>query len=260
MKLDKRKAFWYAVMSMLLVVFITASIILIGNLTPGKNKLEDYRSEVSSNESETLTELPDNPVDFTALKERNEDVCGWIHIPGSEEAYGTAIDYPILQSPADKEEDFYLDHDIDGKPLFDGSIYIQRINSNSFEDPNTVIYGHDLYNKTMFTALRKYRNREFFDENQYINIYLPGRTLKYHIYSAFVFDDRHILYSYDFSDESSYNEFLKESLEPISSQSLVREGVEVTTKDRIITLSTCTDNEKERFLVTAVLIEEKLTK
>ncbi|MBQ1961520.1 MAG: hypothetical protein II357_00315, partial [Clostridia bacterium] len=76
----------------------------------------------------------------------------------------------------------------------------------------------------------------------------------------FVFDDRHILYSYDFSDESSYNEFLKESLEPTSSQSLVREGVEVTAKDRIITLSTCTDNEKERFLVTAVLIEEKLTK
>ena len=129
MKLDKRKAFWYAVMSMLLVVFITASIILIGNLTPGKNKLADYRSEVSSNESETLIELPDNPVDFTALKERNADVCGWIHIPGSEEAYGTAIDYPILQN---EQDDYYLRRSIYKKYLLAGCIFSNDCNAKDF--------------------------------------------------------------------------------------------------------------------------------
>ena len=259
MKDFKKKIIWCVVFALILAVFITTAVALISKLISPKNELADYRNE-SATSGSVDNELPDNPVDFEALKKRNSDVCAWIYIPGSEQAYGTAIDYPILQSSADKIEDFYLEHDIDGNPLFDGSIYIQKLNSNNFEDPNTLIYGHDLYNKTMFTALRKYRNKEFFEKNQYIYIYLPERILKYRIFSAFVFDDRHILYSYDFSNEQSYAEFLKEALEPASAKALVREGVEVTTDDRIITLSTCTDNAKERFLVTAVLEKESVTK
>lgn len=264
-KINKKKILVIVFSLLFLLIFVGAVVWLVSMFMPRNNSVKEYRdntvSIVSPPENEEEVELQDNPVDFTALQERNPDICAWIHIPGSETAYNNdGVDYPILQSGADKEEDFYLTHDLDGKSLFDGSVYIQRLNDKSFSDPNTIIYGHDLYNYTMFTPLRKYRTREFFDANQYIYIYTPGHIMKYHIYSAFVYDDRHILYSFDFYNGAEYAEFLNETLHPTSTKNLVREGVEVTTEDKIITLSTCTNYKTERFLVVGVLVEDILTK
>lgn len=260
-KLSNKKILWIVLLVIAAAIFVGMAAWIISRYIPRENSAAGYRDDTVDISSSAENELPENPVDFKGLQERNPDICAWIHIPGSEKAYNNdGIDYPILQSSADKEEDFYLTHDLDGKSLFDGSIYIQRINDKRFEDPNTVIYGHDLYNYTMFTPLRKYRNRDFFDENQYIYIYTPEHILKYHIYSAFVYDDRHIMYSFDFYNDEDYAEFLQETLAPTSSKCLVREGVEVTTDDKIITLSTCTNNDAERFLVVGVLVEDTLTK
>lgn len=260
-RIETRKIIWIAALVLCIATCIFSAVFVLNHLIPKKNKTLAYRDKtvnISSVSSES--KLPDNPVDFAGLQARNPDICAWIHIPGSEKAYNNdGIDYPILQSGKDKEEDYYLTHDLDGKELFDGSIYIQRLNGNKFEDRNTVIYGHDLYNYTMFTPLRKYRNKEFFDENEYIYIYTPGHVMKYHLYSAFVYDDRHLLYSFDFENDEEYAAFLEETLHPTSTKRLVREGVEVTTNDKIITLSTCTNYKTERFLVVGVLVEDIIT-
>lgn len=256
---NNKKIFWLVLMIISICVFAVCAFFLIKHLIPKKSPNEDnsYRSEASVVSKD---ELPENPVDFTALKERNPDICGWIYIPGSEEAYGTAIDYPILQSGEDKAEDFYLTHDLDAKKLFDGSIYIQKLNSSSFTDPNTVIYGHDLYNKMMFTPLRKYRNADFFNSHGDMYVYIPEHILSYKIYSAFVYDDRHILNSFNFLSEDGYSSFLNETLNPKSMVKNIRQDTSVTTADKIVTLSTCTNNQDERYLVIGVLINDRLTK
>ena len=105
-------------------------------------------------------ELPDNPIDFATLQERNADVYAWIKIPD------TKVDYPILQS-GDKPENFYLNHNIDGEYEFAGCIYTQKLNKKDFTDPNTVIYGHNMKNGTMFKALHQFRNKDFFEANKY---------------------------------------------------------------------------------------------
>lgn len=258
-RISNKKILWIVLLVISIVIFLIAVAGILYHYIPHENPVAGYREETVNNDTDN--ESQENPVDFAALQERNPDICAWIYIPGSETAYNNhGIDYPILQSGEDKEEDFYLTHDLDGKSLFDGSIYIQRINDKRFTDPNTLVYGHDLYNLTMFTPLRKYRNRDFFDANQYIYIYTPGHILKYHIYSAFVYDDRHIMYSFNFFDDDEYSAFLQETLNPTSSKGFVREGVEVTTEDQIITLSTCTNRETERFLVVGVLVEDTVTK
>ncbi len=199
-------------------------------------------------------DLPDNPIDFAALQEKNPDTVAWIQVPG------TVIDYPVMRSGADREENFYLDHNSEGKSHVAGAIYMQKMNDADFSDPNTVLYGHDMRNGSMFAGLHQYRKKAFFDEHRTITVYTPGHILTYEIYSAFVYDNRHILNSFNFYNKDDYAAFLKQTLNPTSMTKQVREGVSVTTNARILTLSTCTGISTQRYLVVGVLTNDQRTK
>lgn len=197
----------------------------------------------------------ENPIDFAALQAENPEIVAWISVPG------THIDYAILQSgTVHPEEDYYLYRDEKGNHRRSGSIYIQQQNSANFTDPNTVIYGHNMANGSMFADLHQYRAKEdFFNKNDTIYVYTPGHIYTYRLYSAFVFDNRHILNAYNFHDKEGFSAFLQETLSPSSMQRRVRQGVSVTDRDRIITLSTCYARDDQRYLVIGVLTNEQLT-
>lgn len=199
-------------------------------------------------------EKPDNPIDFAAQQDRYPDTVAWIRVPG------TVIDYPVMQSGADLEEDYFLSHDIDRRYKFAGSIYMQKMNQGDFSDPNTVLYGHNMKNGSMFAAVHKFKKKDFFEKNQLLYVYTPGHILTYRIYSVFVYDDRHLMYSFDFDDPLEYASFLHQTLHPDSQTKQVREGVVPNTNDRVITLSTCTNVDTQRLLLVAVLEQDTLTK
>lgn len=216
------------------------------------NEPEPTVSEPSSS-TVSEPELAENPIDFTSLKEKNPDIYAWIKIPG------TSVDYAVLQSD-DEPEDYYLNHNLDGKYEFAGSIYSQMLNSKDFTDPNTILYGHNMNNGSMFASLHKFRNKEFFDNNKYIYIYTPGHILTYEIYSAYRFDSRHILYAYDLNNKEIFREYVEMTKNPKSAIVNVRSETQVTADDRIITLSTCITNDNYRYLVQGVLIDDQPTK
>lgn len=238
--------------------FLFATGFLIKHFTLKKDNYDEYKiptsSEIWFSNSLSKNEPIDNPIDFVKLKEENNEVVGWIQIPD------TVIDYPILQSGLGTEEDFYLTKDMYKQKKSEGSIYIQKMNSPDFSDPNTLIYGHNMLNGSMFGTLKKYRDKEYFEQNDTMYIYTVGHILKYKVYSAFVYDDSHILGSFNFGDPNDYQKFIDVTLNPSSKIKNVGDDVEVTNKDKIITLSTCTNNENERYLVVAVLQEDVLTK
>ncbi len=249
-KREKKKLLWIIILIISAVVFAIAAVLLVLQFLPLGEDYSGFKQSVTS----TDENLPDNPIDFEALQAENPDVCAWIRLDN------TVIDYPVLRSGLDTPEDFYLDHDMYGTKKRAGSIYIQQLNSPRFTDPNTLVYGHNMLNGTMFAVLKKFRNKQFFDENQTITVYTPGHIYTYTIFSAFVYDNRHILNSFNFYTEEGYGDFLKDCLDPPTFIKNVREGVEVTTDDRIITLSTCTSNDSERYLVAAVLTKDTRTK
>lgn len=254
----KRRRLWRIIFILCILLFLGALALVLCLLWPTDAPVvpvpDHAQTTTGTGTTTTAPELPDNPIDFAAKQTENPHIVAWIRIPG------TVIDYPIMQSGNDVPENFYLDHGPDRKANRNGSIYIQQINRADFTHPNTVLYGHNMANGSMFAAIRKYRHEDFFNENQYVYIYTPGHILTYHIYSAFVYDNRHILNSFDFSEPEEYGAFLSQTLNPISMSRQVREGVEVTTEDRIITLSTCTGNSRERYLVEGVLIDDQPTK
>lgn len=194
-----------------------------------------------------------NPINFKELTDLNPELYAWIRIPG------TVIDYPVAQS-IDNEDNYYLHHNYLGNYEFAGTIYSQRHNTRYFIDRVTVLYGHNMLNGTMFADLHKFSDKDFFEENEFMYIYIDGHILTYRIFAAYEYDDRHILNSFEFHDDEVYSRYLNDCLNPHSANSVVREGVELTTDDKIITLSTCTNyNASMRYLVQGVLIKDERT-
>lgn len=160
------------------------------------------------------------------LYDKYEDYRGWIKIDN------TNINYPIVQG---KDNSFYLDKDINKNYLSSGSIFMNYLN-NGFNDANTILFGHHMRNKTMFAQLKKYKEKEFFDGNNEIEIEVEnGKVLKYKVFSAYVTDAKDDYIKTNFENKAQYKEFL----EGIKNKSIYKSDIEVNEDDKIITLSTC---------------------
>lgn len=210
---------------------------------------EKKKEGVTSAAAETEGEQADIPVDFAALQEQNPEVYAWLNVPG------TKIDYPVAQRFGDNE--FYLHHNINGDYEFAGMIYTEDWNAKDFTDPNTIIYGHNMKNDTMFTTLHYFEDREFFDGHRDVIIYMPEKVLRYEIFAAYPYDDRHLMVSFDFWDRDVFSDYLEQIREIRDMKAYFNEDVQVTADDKILTLSTCISGQSDRrYLVQAVLREE----
>ena len=220
-------------------------------------RYEELRNETQTVETEepsvTEEETVDIPIDFAALQRKYPDAYAWITIPD------TQVDYPIMQSSEDMDEDYYLDHTIDGEENLPGAIYTQRSkNAQDMSDAVTVIYGHNMRNDSMFGSLNEYKNEEYREANPYIYIYTPEHIYTYQIFGAVTYSNKLILSTYDCNNsKEEYEAFLTSLKEESYSPTWISDEIEVTTEDQIIVLSTCNSNDAQRFLICAVLVEEQ---
>ena len=191
------------------------------------------------------------PIDFEEIWKTCPDVYAWICIPD------TQINYPVCQSGEDKDPDFYLNHRADGTEEFAGSIYSQYYNSKDFRDPNTILYGHDMSNGSMFQNLHFYEKQDFFDQNREVIVYLPDRILHYRVFAAYNTTDEHILMKYDFfQDPAVFEQYIQEVMDGTNMYSgIIDPETRLTGESRILTLSTCNAYEDQRFLVQCLLQE-----
>ena len=184
----------------------------------------------------------------------NPDIYAWITVPG------TNIDYPMVQHPYDNV--FYLNHNLDGSAGYPGCIYTENYNSKTFTDSNTVIYGHNLKNGTMFSKLHVFTAADLTNENHVFYIYTPTKICVYLVFAAYEFPAYHLVLNYDYGNIYAYEQYQQDILtgygiRPGGTHN-VRQGVTLTGTDRIVTLSTCTKdhNKAYRYLVAGKLIGE----
>lgn len=223
------------------------------------NDTADDTTQATIVEDVTDQTMPDkkikNPIDFASLHKKNDEIYAWLKVPG------TKVDYPVCQSPL--ADDFYLKHDAYTKEYSaSGAIYSQMLNTTSFKDRVTVIYGHNGYGDTFFTTLHNFENNEFFNSHKYFYIYTPNSKLTYQIVSAFKYDDRHLLNSFDMSNTNVFDHFLDIVQHPESTNANVRTALDkdITNKDNIVVLSTCITNQpSNRYLVCGVLVKDEAT-
>lgn len=216
---------------------------------------EVYVEPVETEEEEETEEVEETipvevPIDFESLKEINPDIYAWIEIEG------TQIAYPIVQSSVSDE--YYLNRTVEGAIGYPGSIYTELRSGTEFDIFNTVIYGHNMANDSMFGSLNEYRDLDYMIEHETIMIYLEDAILEYQVYAAVTFDDRHLMYEYAFTEASECLRFLEDTFSVKDWNAAINEDVEVTENDKIITLSTCIGGQSDsRLLVEAVLVNEQ---
>ncbi len=195
-------------------------------------------------------EIPRLNIDFDDLQENtNEDIYAWLYVPGTD------VDYPVLQHPTDNS--YYLNNNLDGTSGYPGCIYTELYNSKDFTDFNTVLYGHNMKNGTMFRTLHNFEDADTFDEYNYIYIYLPDDILVYQIFRAYKFNNSHLMVVFNYDSEYGINEYIStiQTYKSLTSNSNDELLESLTAEDRIITLSTCCSGDSSsRYLVQGVLL------
>lgn len=184
-------------------------------------------------------------LDLDVLRQTNERVLGWIHIPDS------AIDYPLLQVQNNNE---YLRRAWDGTPNQAGCIFLECKNSRDFSDFNTLIYGHYMRNGKMFGSLHYYQEQEYRDAHPYIYIVTDESVRRYEVFAAYEADVVSNTYRLYFEDDGRKQSVLDYYLD----SSVVESDIVPTVEDHILTLSTCTGTGTydTRWVVQAVLTGE----
>lgn len=207
--------------------------------------------QYKKNRNSGKVDQKESNIDWKTLKKRNPNAYAWLEVPG------TKIDYPVLQPSVDQKENFYLQHNIDDRYSFAGSIYSQKENAKDFRDPVTVLYGHNMINGSMFGTLKKFEDPDFFDRHSLFYIYMPGQKFTYKILSYQIGSDQHLLDTFHPDQAEGFQKFMKAITEK---ENRIRKGVEVTQAIRIVTLSTCSPREKKRRLLHGVLVDTKKEK
>ncbi len=262
MNKSKNKNILYVVLVLLLIVIIAGLgyiFFVVFNSYSNQENLNNLKQEatVATDVTETqpitgVAELADNPVNFEVLKETNDEIYAWIYIPD------TNIDYPVLQSRT--SDFFYIDHDVYKNYQFAGSIYSESLNLRDFSDRNTVLYGHNMADGSMFANLHKYEDKEFFDNHKYIYVYLPQQKLTYEVVSAYVYDARHLLNSFHLDDDQVFQDYINFVQNPRAVVCNVNENIQLNLDSKLLTLSTCLNaDDNGRYLVQGVLINNEQT-
>ena len=220
-------------------------------------------SVVSDAAPEKLPELPDavdpetgaeladpSPitVDFDALLAQSKDVKGWLYSPD------TVINYPVMQSGADKPDDYYLHRLPDGSYNASGSLFIDFRNPGDFTGRIAIIYGHRMKDGSMFASLGDYKDQAYYDAHPYMYLNTPDGNYRVDLFSAFITASDSALYVPGFEDDESYQAYLLK----VKAFSDFQCDVTPTVDDRIIMLSTCTYEYNEaRFIVFGKLTPTK---
>ena len=175
---------------------------------------------------------------------KNNETVGWIQVNG------TNINYPIVQH---EDNNFYLEHDFYKRKTNNGWIFADYRDNFEYLNNNTIIYGHNLINRTMFGQVPYMLNKKWFNKknNNYIKLSTKTTNSIWQIFSVYKTAPTTDYLQSNFNSIESYEKFLN----TLKEKSIKNFEVELNYTDKIITLSTCDDTGTKRVAVHAKLIK-----
>lgn len=187
--------------------------------------------------------MPLIDVDIDELIKRNNDTVGWINVNN------TNINYPFMQTNDNK---YYLTHAFDKSYNDAGWLFLDYRNNKDFSSKNNIIYGHSRLNKTMFGSLHNVLDDDWYNnkDNHVIRLSTQSENTMWQVFSVYKVPEESYYITTDFSNDNEYSKFLK----TIKNRSVHSFDVNVSSTDKILTLSTCSSNNK-RVVVHAKLIK-----
>lgn len=185
-------------------------------------------------------------IDFEELLSINSDTIGWIRFDQPE-----IINYPIVQTT---DNSTYLTKTFQSTDNNYGTLFVDVKNGGTFDDANTIIYGHNMKNGSMFGSLDSYQDEEYYLENPYFYIYTPdGKASKYQVCAVEIVSALSDRYTLTFASDEDYQAYI----DSMFSSDYYDTGAVVDTTSKLVTLSTCTSDDDSRLIIQGVKIEEK---
>ena len=185
-------------------------------------------------------------VDFTNLLNINSDTKGWIQVNG------TNINYPFVQST---DNEYYLKRDFNKKSNSAGWVYMDYRNDINNLDRNTILYAHGRLNGTMFGSLKNIFDSDWFDDvnNHVIKLSTLTENTLWQVFSVYHIPTTSDYLQTEFSSDTEFLEFVN----MLKDRSQYVFNVEFSETDKILTLSTCY-NDEERVVLHAKLIKKEV--
>ena len=181
-------------------------------------------------------------VDFDRLLEVNDEIVGWLY------CQDTQINYPVVQG---SDDEFYLKHNFKKEPQNAGSIFVEAMNRPGFADSNTVIYGHQMNDGSMFDALGSWAEQEFYEAHPVMWLLTPEASYQVVLFSGYTtaaLSDTYTVFTGPCRQ-------LEEYLEQCAANSDFEAQVELDAGEKYITLSTCAyDFENARYVLHGKLV------
>ena len=198
----------------------------------------------------TAPKEPPN-IDMEALVEVNQDIVGWVQIPG------TNVNYPVMQS---KDNKYYLEHSYTGEENSLGSIYMDfRVNVDNA--PIYLLYGHNVAfdGNTMFSELTNYKDQAYGESHSSIYLKAGEEEGWWEVFAVCVADstDTGDLEAY-FATELPSQEDFDAYVENLKASAIYTlDGPQEI--NRLLVLTTCTEassSSTRRIIVCAAPVEE----
>ena len=192
----------------------------------------NYQEGKEKDAVQEVAKVPKNPekedftIDWKALKEKNPEVVGWILIPDTD------ISYPIVQG---SDNSYYLNHTFEKKENYAGAIFMDAGADASFQDRNTIIYGHNVKHGTMFAELEKFKEQAFFEQHPYLYIFTEQQNYRCEIFSMYSTSATSASYRLQYADDADFKSYV----DMVRELSDFNRKVSVKGQDRIVSLSTC---------------------
>jgi SrtB family sortase len=219
---------------------------------------EATASEVTASEATTPAAAPSetdptstpsaswntSDIDLKELMDAYPEMIGWVYFEDGH------ISYPIMQT-SDNEK--YRSLDYMGGEASTGAIFLDYRSAADFTDANSIIYGHNMKDGTMFGSLREYRkDPAYYNDHMYFQVITPDKAYRYLIFEYMDVAENYVLYDY-VSDAAL--EFVKDA-EPVRIKSYMDSEIPVKEGSKVVTLSTCTRKDDLQFVVLGVLVDE----
>lgn len=179
-------------------------------------------------------------VDMVSLKNEYNNVVGWLYFEDQ------TINYPIMYS----DNETYLTHAYDDSYSASGSIFLDINNHSDWDDPFSIIYGHNMKDGSMFRPLKNYQYQEYLDTLPYFQIITENDKYRYQIFAVNTVS----MYSDYYNISYSRDSLLDSEIKKIVNDSVVKGNIAVNQNDFIVNLSTCSGSDN-RLFVSAVRID-----
>lgn len=234
---------WYV--QKLKINYLANDILNSTKILEKENKEEIKEENYIPENTDTYSNISFLSVDFKDLLKKNNETVAWIKVNN------TKVNYSVVQH---NDNEYYLKHDFNKNYNGNGWVYGDYRDDFKYFGTNTILYAHNLTNRTMFGSLAWCLKKSWYEleENHYIKLSTPYSNTVWKIFSIYTIKPEVYYLKTYFESKEEHQIFLN----TLQNRSIYKFTEELlTTNDKILTLSTCSDDGKKRIVIHAKMIK-----